>query len=166
VQALVTAGRRSTPTVRRAVRYLKRARHRDGGYSLSVGAPTNAQSTAFAVLGLVAAGADDAALRPPLAYLRRLQAADGSVRYSRTSRQTPVWVTAQALLALRQKALPILAPPAATPTAHAPRAGGAVRRRIRPRRTRPAAPRTAVPQLPARAAGALMAVLFDGILRT
>ena len=35
--------------------------------------------------------------RSPLAYLRSLTAGDGRVRYSRTSRQTPVWVTAQAL---------------------------------------------------------------------
>src|SRR5204863_339259 len=37
VQALVAAGRGSTPTVRRAVRYLRRAQHRDGGYALSLG---------------------------------------------------------------------------------------------------------------------------------
>ena len=35
-----------------------------------------------------------------LGYIRRLQRGDGSVAYSRSSTQTPVWVTAQALLAL------------------------------------------------------------------
>ena len=44
-----------------------------------------------------------------LGYLRRRQAADGSVAYSADSEQTPVWVTAQALMALRRAALPIAA---------------------------------------------------------
>jgi hypothetical protein len=39
--------------------------------------------------------------------VRSLTAGDGSVRYSRTSAQTPVWVTAQALAALHRRALPI-----------------------------------------------------------
>jgi hypothetical protein len=39
-----------------------------------------------------------------------LQAADGSIRYSRTSAQTPVWVTAQALDGLEGKPFPL--PPA------------------------------------------------------
>jgi hypothetical protein len=36
-----------------------------------------------------------------------LLAPDGSVRYSRTGAQTPVWVTAQVLTALARKPLPI-----------------------------------------------------------
>jgi hypothetical protein len=35
---------------------------------------------------------------------------DGSVRYARTSRRTPVWVTAQALAALARRPLPVRAP--------------------------------------------------------
>jgi pyruvate/2-oxoglutarate dehydrogenase complex dihydrolipoamide acyltransferase (E2) component len=42
-----------------------------------------------------------------VSYLRTLQAGDGSIRYSRTSRQTPTWVTAQALLALEGAVLPV-----------------------------------------------------------
>ena len=38
--------------------------------------------------------------RSPLGYLQSLVAPNGSVRYSRTSTQTPVWVTAEALTAL------------------------------------------------------------------
>ena len=45
--------------------------------------------------------------RSPLGYLQSLVAPDGSVRYSRTSAQTPVWVTAQALTALARKPFPI-----------------------------------------------------------
>ena len=37
------------------------------------------------------------------AYLRSLTESNGLVRYSRTGRQTPVWVSAQALLALRHR---------------------------------------------------------------
>jgi prenyltransferase beta subunit len=116
IEALVAAGRRHTRTVRRAATFLRRAQHPDGGYALSRGAPTNAQSTAFAVLGLVAAGVDPSRVRrhgrSPLDYLRALQDPDGSVRYSKTSRQTPVWVTAQAVLALERRPLPVVAPTA------------------------------------------------------
>ena len=38
-----------------------------------------------------------------------LQRGDGSFRYSRSSSQTPVWVTAQALVALERKAFPLAA---------------------------------------------------------
>jgi hypothetical protein len=60
--------------------------------------------------------------RTPLSYLRSLQVRDGSVRYSRVSAQTPVWVTAQALDALEQKAFPLAPAPRA---ARAPRPSGA-----------------------------------------
>lgn len=112
VEALVAAGRKGTGTVRRAAAYLRRTQHADGGWALSTGAPTNAQSAAFAILGLAAAGTDPAKVRKRqrsgLDYLRRLQAADGSFRYSRDSAQTPVWVTAQAVLALRKRPLPVV----------------------------------------------------------
>ena len=56
LQALVAAGRRGTPTVRRAARFLARRQNPDGGYPLQPGGPSNAQSTAWAVQALVAAG--------------------------------------------------------------------------------------------------------------
>jgi hypothetical protein len=92
-----------------------RARQRaDGGFPLSSGGASNAQSTAWAVQAFVAAGTDPAGVtrkgsRSALAYLRSLVAADGSVRYSRTSAQTPVWVTAQALTALAERPFPAAA---------------------------------------------------------
>jgi energy-coupling factor transport system substrate-specific component len=112
VQGLVAAGHQRGRTVARAVRFLLARQNPDGGFPLQPGGPSNAQSTAWAVQALVAARRDpDRARRhgsrTPLAYLRTLTAGDGSVRYSRTSRQTPVWVTAQALAALRRRALPI-----------------------------------------------------------
>jgi energy-coupling factor transport system substrate-specific component len=112
IEALVAAGRGSTRTVQRAVAYLRRVQHRDGGWSLTASAPSNAQSTAFTVIGLTAAGLNAAKVRrngrSGLSYLHRLQAPDGSVRYAKTSRQTPVWVTSQALLAFERAPLPIV----------------------------------------------------------
>lgn len=112
VQALVAAGHRRGRTVRRAVRFLVAHQNPDGGFPLQPGGPSNAQSTAWAVQAFVAAGRDPDRVRrngsrTPIAYLRTLTAGDGSVRYSRTSRQTPVWVTAQALTALRRRPFPI-----------------------------------------------------------
>ncbi|MEJ7714217.1 MAG: hypothetical protein WKF40_00345 [Thermoleophilaceae bacterium] len=49
----------------------------------------------------------------PLGFLAGLQAADGHIRYSRSSNQTPVWVTAQALTALRKKPFPLAVTPRA-----------------------------------------------------
>ena len=99
----------------RAVRFLVRRQAPDGGFPLQPGDRSNAQSTAWAVQALVAAGRDPDRVRrggsrSPLAYLRSLIGPDGSVRYSRTSRQTPVWVTAQALAALARRPLPVRPP--------------------------------------------------------
>jgi energy-coupling factor transport system substrate-specific component len=112
VQALAAAGHRHGPTVRRAVRYLLAHQNPDGGFALQPGSGSNAQSTAWAIQALVAAGHDPNRVtrggsRSPVAYLRSLTAGDGSVRYSRTSRQTPVWVTAQALTAIYRRPFPI-----------------------------------------------------------
>jgi energy-coupling factor transport system substrate-specific component len=112
VQALSGAGGGASRARSRAVAFLRRQQGRDGGFPQQLDGPTNAQSTAWAVQGLIAAGVDPGSVRrsggaSPLAYLTGLIAPDGHVRYSRTSDQTPVWVTGQALMALAGKALPI-----------------------------------------------------------
>jgi hypothetical protein len=101
--------------VARAAAFITRTQKSDGGFPLQPGAGSNAQSTAWAVQALVAAGRNPDGVRRggsrnPLGYLRTLVASDGSVRYSRTSAQTPVWVTAQALTALARRPLPIRPP--------------------------------------------------------
>ncbi len=101
--------------VSRAVTYISRHQDRDGGFPAFSGAGSDAQSTAWAVQGLIAAGVNPSGLhragRPsPLDYLRSLIAPDGHVRYSRSTDQTPVWVTAEAVMALAGKPLPITAP--------------------------------------------------------
>ena len=112
LQALVAAGRRRSGVAKRAVRFIVRNQASDGGFALVPGGASNAQSTAWAIQGLIAAGRDPAKVkrnstRDPMSYLRSLTADDGSVRYSRSSRQTPVWVTGQAVAALSRKALPL-----------------------------------------------------------
>ena len=124
LQALAAGGKRGTKPARRAVAFLRRTQNRDGGFGQFRGGSSNAQSTSWAVQGLVAAGRNPARFRrnghSPLAYLRSLQARDGSVSYSRQSAQTPVWVTAQALDALERKAFPLAPAPRVTK----PRGGG------------------------------------------
>jgi energy-coupling factor transport system substrate-specific component len=112
LQGIAAGGRRDSPAAHRAAAFLAGEQNPDGGFPLSPGSESNAQSTAWAVQALVAAGRDPDATRrggakSPLEYLRSLQTATGEVRYSRTSRQTPVWVTAQALTAFARRPFPI-----------------------------------------------------------
>jgi hypothetical protein len=133
LQAIVDAGLRTGAPVARAASFLLRAQNPDGGYPQQRGGESNAQSTAWAIQGLLAAGRDVRAVtregsRSPLGYLTSLLAPNGSIRYSRTGSQTPVWVTAQALTALSGRPLPI-APvsgrsPARGGAAAAPRSAG------------------------------------------
>jgi energy-coupling factor transport system substrate-specific component len=126
MQALAAGGRRRSHVLRRAASWLVARQNPDGGFSLQGGA-SNAQSTAWAIQGLIAAGRDPAKVRragsrSPLGYLRSLVTRSGAIRYSRTSAQTPVWVTAQALTALAGKALPIAPVPRARTALQAPSA--------------------------------------------
>ena len=133
LQALAAGGRRHGRAARRGARFIVRHQNPDGGFALIPGGQSNAQSTAWAVQGLLAAGRDPARVhrhgaRDPMAFLRSLTAPSGEVQYSRTSRQTPVWVTGQALAALARKTWPLRRVPrahqattaAATATAPAP----------------------------------------------
>jgi len=108
LQALASAGRRGSAASRAGVDYLRGAQGSDGGWGQLTGRDSNAQSTSWAVQGLVAARVQLGSLRAdPLAYLRGLQRRDGHIAYSRTSDQTPAWVTSQALAALRRKPFPL-----------------------------------------------------------
>jgi len=145
IQALAAAGRRGSRVVRRAADWLESSQNADGGFALQSGA-SNAQSTAWAVQGLIAAGRDPSRIRnhgsrSPLGYLRSLVTPSGAIRYSRTSAQTPVWVTAQALTALAGKAFPLRPTPRAERTAATPAAAP---------RSAPAPAPTPVPEPPPR----------------
>jgi energy-coupling factor transport system substrate-specific component len=128
LQGLAASGRRGSPVVTRALAYLRKAQNEDGGYGQTTGYRSNAQSTSWAIQGIVAARKDPSRFgrkgRSPLAFLASLRAGNGSYRYSRSSTQTPVWVTAQAIAAVRRKAFPLTPPPRRVQRAH-----------VRPRRT-------------------------------
>jgi energy-coupling factor transport system substrate-specific component len=140
IQALAAAGRRRGAGVKKALAFLRGRQGADGGFGQSGGYRSNAQSTAWAVQGIVAAGADPDRIRrkgsrSPVAFLASLRATDGSYRYSRTSTQSPVWVTGQVLAALERRALPI------APVKRRSRAAPAKRRARRsPRRSPATAP--------------------------
>ncbi len=99
---------------RRAVAYLRQVQQKGGGYRLGGNGALNTQSTAWAVEGLLAAGADPAEFkrggRSTYEYLEANQASDGHYRYSAKSDQTPVWVTSSVLVAAMKKHLPLKAP--------------------------------------------------------
>jgi prenyltransferase beta subunit len=88
----------------RAVRFLLGFERADGGFELTHGRGSDAQSTAWAIQGLVAAGR--APPRAAFAYLAKLRRPDGSYRYSAAYAATPVWVTSQVLAALAKKPFP------------------------------------------------------------
>jgi len=123
LEALAGAGGSAASRARaRAVHYIRAQQDRDGGFPSQPGSGSNAQSTAFAVQGLIAAGVDPASLHrhgspSPLDYLRSLIAGNGHVEYSRGSNETPTWVTGEALMALDGKPLPL------APVARAERVG-------------------------------------------
>ncbi len=112
LQALVDADARNARVLGAAANYLIRSQNLDGGFPQQYGGESNAQSTAWAIQGLIAAGRNPNSVRrrgsrSPIGYLESLITPGGSIRYSRTGSQTPVWVTAQALIALAGKTFPV-----------------------------------------------------------
>jgi energy-coupling factor transport system substrate-specific component len=107
----------SSQAAKLAVGYLRQVQQPGGGYRLGGNGALNTQSTAWAVEGLLAAGANPAQFKrggkSALEYLEGNQAGDGHYRYSSKSDQTPVWVTGQVLVAAARKYLPLEAPPRA-----------------------------------------------------
>ena len=114
LEALAVAGPAGdgARTRARAVAFIRSQQDRDGGFPSQPGESSNAQSTAFVVQGLVAAAVNPASVhvrhgRSPIGYLTALTAPDGHVRYAQGSNVTPVWVTAEALMALARRPLPL-----------------------------------------------------------
>jgi energy-coupling factor transport system substrate-specific component len=111
MQALAALGGHAV-ALRRAGAYIRGLQNPDGGLPQQRGGSSNAQSTAWAIQGLVAARVPLGGVRrngapTPLAYVRSLVGGNGAVRYSRTSTQSPVWVTSYAVLALAKRPLPV-----------------------------------------------------------
>ena len=100
--------------------YLRNVQRPSGGFALGGNGAVNSQSTAWAVQGMIAAGADPSSAKngkSGLEYLAARQAGDGHYRYSDSSDQTPIWVTGQVLTATAGEAFPVtpVAKPAAAP---------------------------------------------------
>jgi hypothetical protein len=105
-----------TKAAERGLSYLRKHQRPNGGFALGGSGGVNSQSSAWAIQGMIALGADPAAIssnggKTALDYLAAQQAADGHYRYSASSDQTPVWVTGEVLVAAAGDSLPI-APPA------------------------------------------------------
>ena len=110
--------RRPAPAAARSTRalsYLRKAQNPDGGFGQTEGYRSNAQSTAWAVQGIVAAGRAPAVV-PPRRAARRCatwprcsRTTAASATRARAPRR-PVWVTAQVVAALRRKAFPVREP--------------------------------------------------------
>jgi hypothetical protein len=111
IQALSTGSKAS----HRGLAYLRESQRSGGGFPLGAGGPLNAQSSAWAIEGILAAGGDPASYRrggkSALDYLAARQAPDGHYSYSKSSDQTPVWVTAYALVAMSEDHYPVSPPP-------------------------------------------------------
>jgi energy-coupling factor transport system substrate-specific component len=95
--------------------YLRQAQRPGGGFPLGGNSAVNTQSTAWAIQGILAVGGDPDSFRrggtSAPEYLSHMQADDGHFRYSKSSDQTPVWVTGQVLVAAADRSYPVPAPP-------------------------------------------------------
>jgi hypothetical protein len=105
----------SSKAAKRALGYLRDAQQGNGGFRVGGNGAINTQATAWAVQGILAAGADLGSFKQQgttaLDYLAANQAADGHYRYSKSSDQTPIWVTGQVLVAVARDYFPIAAVP-------------------------------------------------------
>jgi energy-coupling factor transport system substrate-specific component len=108
---------RSSKLSQQGLSFLRAAQLSSGGFGLSGSGPANSQSTAWAAQGMIAVGADPGSIsrsgNSVEDYLLARQDSDGHFRYSSSSDQTPVWVTAQVLPAVAGKAFPVSPPPRA-----------------------------------------------------
>jgi energy-coupling factor transport system substrate-specific component len=109
----------------RALGYLRNAKRPNGGFAPGSNLEANAQATAWASQGLLAAGKDPASFgsgKSSFAYLRGLQASDGHFLQAPGQEASPVWVTADVLVPLAGAHLPISAPPREPQPASTPNA--------------------------------------------
>ena len=104
IQALRSAGVAGRP-IDRGVAFLRRHQNADGGFELTDGRGSDAQSTAWAIQALIATRRDPGAAA--FRYLQQLRRPDGSYRYNARYATTPLWVTAQVLPALARKPFPL-----------------------------------------------------------
>ena len=98
----------------RALGYLRDSKRPNGGFASGNNLSANAQATAWASQGLLAAGKDPAGFgsgKSSLAYMRDLQAGNSSFLEAPGEATSPVWVTSDVLIPLSGHFLPVAAPP-------------------------------------------------------
>jgi hypothetical protein len=95
----------------RGLSYLSKVQRKGGGFPLGGNGEVNSQSTAWAIQGIIHAGQDPSSFRrggvSAPEYLAARQASDGHYRYSKSSDQTPTWVTGEVLVAAAGKYYPV-----------------------------------------------------------
>jgi len=99
-----------------ALDYLRKAKRPNGGFAPGNNLAANAQSTAWASEGLLAAGKDPGAFgsgKSSFTYMLDLQAEDGYFLKAPNEDVSRVWVTSNAIIPLAGQHLPISAPPRA-----------------------------------------------------
>lgn len=109
IQAFKAAGVSRGKRVNSALRFLQSAEAVGGGFSF--GGPPNAQSTSLALMGLNAYpnASSSAVALSAVKWLKSCEERSGRFDYQpRVARQTPIWVSAQSVLALSKRRLPIL----------------------------------------------------------
>jgi energy-coupling factor transport system substrate-specific component len=98
----------------RALDYLRQVKRPNGGFAPFKNVSANAQATAWASQGLLAAGKDPGRFgegKSSFAFMRELQAEDGYFLQAPGVDVSRVWVTADVLVALSGNHLPVPTPP-------------------------------------------------------
>jgi energy-coupling factor transport system substrate-specific component len=96
-----------------ALAYMRKSKRDNGGFAPANNLSANAQATAWASQGLLAAGKDPAGFgtgKSSFAYMRELQVSAGYFLQAPNQEASPVWVTADVLVPLSGHFLPIAAP--------------------------------------------------------
>jgi prenyltransferase/squalene oxidase-like repeat protein len=97
----------------RALAYMRKSKRPNGGFAPGNNLSANAQATAWASQGLLAAGKDPASFgdgKSSFTYMRELQVSAGFFLQAPNQEASPVWVTADVLVPLSGHFLPISAP--------------------------------------------------------
>jgi energy-coupling factor transport system substrate-specific component len=133
----------------RALGYMRKAKRSNGGFAPAGNLSANAQATAWASQGLLAAGKDPAGFgdgKSSLSYMRNLQTSDGYFLQAPGTEASPVWVTADVLVPLSGHYLPIEAPARAPRPAPTPAPGSTAPPALPPPAGAPPASTPASPQ--------------------
>jgi energy-coupling factor transport system substrate-specific component len=97
-----------------ALAYLRKSKRPNGGFAPGNNLSANVQATAWASEGLLAVGKDPAGFgtgKSSFTYMRSLQTDEGYFLQSPNLESSPVWVTADTLVALSGNHLPVAVPP-------------------------------------------------------